>query len=175
MSKSQFSSELRAKIFQAFLSGETSAIALASKYNEIVAKYNISDSSVVRAWIKKYNANKKLRDYKPQKEVYMAEALRKTTKDERLEIVQYCLDHSRDYKGTVALYDVSYSQVYSWVRKFDDRGEEGLSDKRGGHKQDDELDELEQLRRENTWLKKQLKEEEMTVELLKKVKEYEGK
>ncbi len=96
------------------MSGETSAIALASKYNEIVAKYNISDSSVVRAWIKKYNANKKLRDYKPQKEVYMAEALRKTTKDERLEIVQYCLDHSKDYKCTAALYDVSYSQVYSW-------------------------------------------------------------
>ena len=46
------------------------------------------------------------------------------------------------------LYDVSYSQVYSWVRKYDAVGEDGLSDKRGYHKTDDEIDELERLRRE---------------------------
>ena len=42
------------------------------------------------------------------------------------------------------------------------------------HKTDDEVDELERLRRENLRLKRQLEEREMAVELLKKVKEFEG-
>ena len=37
---------------------------------------------------------------------------------------------------------------------------------------DDEVDELERLRRENVRLKRQLEEKDMTVELLKKVKEF---
>lgn len=58
--------------------------------------------------------------------------------------------------------------VYSWVRKYDAVGEDGLSDKRGHHKTDDEVDELEWLRRENLRLKRQLEEKDMVVELLKK-------
>ena len=100
----------------------------------------------------------------------MAEARRKTSLEERREIVEYCIAHNRDYKNTAAKYDVSYTQVYTWVRKYDESGEAGLTDRRGHHKTDDEVDELERLRRENFRLKKQLKESEMTVELLKKVK-----
>ena len=104
----------------------------------------------------------------------MAETRRKTTIEERKNIVEYCLSHNRDYKGTASLYNVSYSQVYSWVRKYDATGDEGLSDKRGRHKTDDEVDELERLRRENKRLKRQLEENDMLVQLLKKVKEFEG-
>ena len=103
----------------------------------------------------------------------MAEARRKTTIEERKEIVEYCLAHNRDYKGTASIYDVSYSQVYSWVRKYDINREDGLTDKRGHHKSDNEVDELEQLRRENKRLKRQLAENDMLVQLLKKVKEFE--
>ena len=141
---------------------------------ECSAKYGISDPSVLRRWISKYNANRELKDYDPKREVYMAEARRKTTIEERKEIVKYCIDHGRDYKGTAATYDVSYTQVYSWVRKFDANGEDALIDKRGHHKTDDEVDELERLRRENLRLKRQLQERDMTVELLKKVRELEG-
>ena len=49
----------------------------------------------------------------------------------------------------------------------------GLMDRRGHHKTDDEVDELERLRRENLRLKRQLEEKDMVVELLKKVKEFE--
>jgi len=104
----------------------------------------------------------------------MAEARRKTTIEERKEIVKYCIEHDRDYKGTASLYDVSYTQVYSWVRKYDADGEDALIDKRGHHKNDDEVDELERLRRENKRLKRQLEEKDMLVTLLKKVKELEG-
>ena len=49
----------------------------------------------------------------------MAEARRKTTFEERKEIVDYCINHNRNYKNTAAKFDVSYSQVYSWVKKYD--------------------------------------------------------
>ena len=104
----------------------------------------------------------------------MAESRRKTTIEERKEIVEYCINHKRNYKDTATLFDVSYSQVYSWVKKYDLNGEDALSDKRGHHKADDEVDELERLKRENARLKRQLKEKDMLTELLKKVKEFEG-
>ena len=142
--------------------------------DDIVAKYNISSRSVLIRWIMKYNANMELKDYEPKREVYMAEARRKTTLDERKEIVEYCISHDNDYKGTASKYDVSYNQVYSWVRKYREKGQEGLEDKRGHHKTDDEVDELERLRRENLRLKRQLEERDMLCELLKKVRELEG-
>ena len=140
---------------------------------EVVAKYNISAQQILRNWIVKYNANRELKDYCPKREVYMAEARRKTSIDERREIVEYCISHHRNYKETASIYDVSYSQVYSWVKKYDAYGEEALTDKRGRHKSDEEVDELERLRRENIRLKRQLEEKDMLAELLKKVQEFE--
>lgn len=141
--------------------------------NDIIARYGISSRSVLRQWIKVYNANRELKDYNPKQGVYMAEARRKTTFEERKEIVSYCISHSRNYKDAAIKYDVSYSQVYSWVKKYDAAGEAGLTDKRGHHKTDGEVDELERLKRENLRLKRQLEERDMAVELLKKVKEFE--
>ena len=82
----------------------------------------------------------------------------------------YCIDHNYNYKDTAARYGVSYSQVYSWVKKYDAVGETGSTDKRGHHKTDDEVDGLERLKCENLRLKRQLEEKDMVVELLKKVK-----
>lgn len=104
----------------------------------------------------------------------MANSRRKTTIEERKEIVKYCIENNKNYKQTASLYDVSYSQVYTWVKKYDVDAEEALIDKRGHHKTNEQVDEIEKLRRENSRLKKQLEEKDMLVELLKKVKELEG-
>ena len=141
--------------------------------DDIIARYGISSRSILRRWIMEYNANRELKDYNPKQGGYMAEARRKTTFEERKEIVSYCISHSRNYKDAAIKYDVSYSQVYSWVKKYDAAGEAGLTDKRGHHKTDGEVDELERLKRENLRLKRQLEERDMAVELLKKVKEFE--
>lgn len=53
------------------------------------------------------------------------------------------------------------------------QAEEALTDKRGCHKTDDEVDELELLRRENARLKRKLEEKDMLAGLLKKVQESE--
>ena len=159
-----YSTEFKMELVKKYISGEASSVDLAHQYD--------ISSGLLRNWIRRYNANIELKDYNPKQEVYMAKARRKTTIDERKEIVNYCIEHNRNYKETAALYNVSYSQVYSWMKKYDSDGEEGLIDKRGHHKLDDEVDELERLRRENVRLKRQLEEKDMAVELLKKVKEF---
>ena len=164
----RYSKEFKRQCVEAVIRGEGSI-------DEITAKYNISHHSVLRSWIMRYNANMELKDYDPKREVYMAGSRRKTTQEERKKIVEYCISHEKDYKNTAALYDVSYSQVYTWVKKYTVDGEAGLSDRRGHHKTDEEVDELERLRRENLRLKRQLEERDMLVELLKKVKEFEGR
>lgn len=161
-----YTKEFKQMVVEEYLDGAGSAFKLA-------AKYKISAADILLRWVKLYNANRELKDYDPKREVYMADARRKTTIDERKEIVEYCLNHNHDYKGTASIYDVSYSQVYSWVKKYDATGEDGLTDKRGHHKSDDEVDELERLRRENARLKRQLEEKDMLTELLKKVQEFE--
>ncbi len=163
-----YSKEFKIRCVEAVISGERTL-------NEVVAKNNISSKKILKGWVKRYNANRELKDYDPKPEVYMAESRRKTTQEERREIVEYCLSHGKDYKNTASRYDVSYSQVYSWVRKYSTEGVSGLEDRRGHHKSDDEVDEMERLRRENIRLKRQLEEKDMLVELLKKVKEFEGK
>lgn len=162
---SSYSKEFKIKVVEEYIRGEGSSIDLG-------IKYDIS-SGLLRKWIRMYNSHMELKDYNPKQEVYMAESRRKTTIEERKEIVDYCINHNRDYKNTAAKYNVSYNQVYSWVKKYDANGEDGLTDKRGHHKTDDEVDELERLRRENLRLKRQVEEKDMVVELLKKVKEFE--
>jgi len=164
----RYTKEFKTKCVERYLTGQMSV-------DEIVAKYGISSKAVLREWIKRYNANMELKDYDPKREVYMAESRRKTALEERKEIVEYCISHGRDYKNTAALYNVSYSQVYTWVKKYAADGDAGLEDRRGHHKSDEEVDELERLRRENLRLKRQLEERDMLVELLKKVREFEGR
>ena len=161
-----YSSNLKIEAVEAYISGEASI-------EEICFKYSILSTSILRRWVKKYNSNIELKDYEPKWEVYMAKSKRKTSKEERLEIVKYCIDNGRNYKQTAERYEVSYSQVYSWVKKYDDNGENALTDRRGHHKTDEEVDEVERLRRENNRLKRQLEEKDMVVELLKKVQEIE--
>ena len=161
-----YSSDFKMMCVEAVLSGEGSV-------DDIVAKYNVSSREVLRNWIKLYNTNKELKDYDPKREVDMADARRKTTLEERKEIVEYCIAHNRDYKGASSKYGVSYSQIYSWVKKYEAFGADGLTDKRGHRKTNEEVDELESLRRENLRLTRQLEEKDMVVELLKKVKEFE--
>ena len=163
---SSYTKEFKIMVVEEYIAGGISAF-------ELAAKYKLSGADVLLRWVSLYNANRELKDYSPKREVYMADARRKTTIEERKEIVAYCIEHGRDYKGAASIYDVSYSQVYSWVKKYDSNGEDGLTDRRGRHKTDDEVDELERLRRENARLKRQLQEKDMLAELLKKVQEFE--
>ena len=99
---------------------------------------------------------------------------RKTTQEERSQIVAFCIEHGKDYGLTVETYKVSYQQIYSWVRKYEAGGVDGLVDRRGKSKPEDELTEAERLRQENRMLQAMLKDKEMEIALLKKLRELRG-
>ena len=99
---------------------------------------------------------------------------RKTTQEERAQIVAFCIEHGKDYGLTVETYKVSYQQIYSWVRKYEVSGVDGLVDRRGKAKPEDELTEAERLRQENKILQAKLKDKEMEIALLKKLRELRG-
>ena len=166
LNNKSYTKDFKLQVVEAYITEQSSL-------EELIIKYDISSTTQLRNWILMYNANRELKDYNPKREVYMAEARRKTTIEERKRIVEYCIDHERNYKDTASLYNVSYSQVYSWVKKYEANGNDALTDKRGHRKTDDEVDELERLRRENLRLKRQLEEKDMLTELLKKVREFE--
>lgn len=161
-----YTKEFKIMVVEKYIAGEMSV-------TDLCAKYGIRAHNTLQRWISLYNSDMELKEYNPKQEVYMAEARRKTTIEERKEIVEHCISHQCNYKETAALYAVSYSQVYSWVKKYDVNGIDALTDKRGHHKTDEEVDELERLRRENLRLRRQLEEKDMLTELLKKVKEFE--
>ena len=163
---SSYTAETKKQAVEEYLQGKGSL-------REISRKYHIPNKETLRQWVEVYNSNRELRGYDPRPEVYVA-MRKKTTKEEREEIVRYCLEHGKDYKGTAAKYEVSYSQIYQWVRHYEEQGEAGLEDRRGKRKSDDEVDELERLRRENLRLKAELQKSERLNLLLKKVKEFEG-
>ena len=164
---SSYTKEFKINVVEDYLSGNGSL-------EDICNKYQIPSDYTLRQWIAKYNDLKELEDYKPRPEVYTKMAYRKkTTQEEREEIVKYCIEHNKDYKGTAAHYDVSYSQVYGWVQKYLEKGTDGLTDKRGKRKDESELTEVEKLRRQNKILEAKIRELEMESVLLKKVEEIE--
>ena len=167
LKNSSYTKEFKTKVVEDYLSGGGSQ-------EEICNKYQITGHGVLQDWIAKYNDLRELKDYIPKSEVYTKMAYRKkTTLEEREEIVKYCIEHNNDYKNTAAVYDVSYSQVYSWVQKYRENGADGLSDKRGKRKEESELTEVEKLQRQNKILEARIRELEMESVLLKKVQEIE--
>ena len=167
LKNSSYTKEFKINAVEDYLSGNGSI-------DDIRNKYQIPSHSTLRKWIAKYNDLKELEDYLPRSEVYKKMAYRKkTTQEEREEIVNYCIEHNNDYKGTAAHYDVSYSQVYGWVQKYLEKGTDGLTDKRGKRKDESELTEVEKLRRQNKILEAKIRELEMESVLLKKVEEIE--
>ena len=164
---SSYTKEFKIQVVEDYLSGGGSQL-------EICNKYQIPSHTTLYNWIAKYNDLKELDDYIPRPEVYTKMAYRKkTTQEEREEIVKYCIEHNKDYKNTAAIYDVSYSQVYSWVQKYLKKGSDGLTDQRGKRKEESELTEVEKLRRQNKILEARVRELEMESVLLKKVQEIE--
>lgn len=99
---------------------------------------------------------------------------RKTTKEERIEIVKDCLASEKNYGEMALKYKVSYQQVRTWTQRFEEMGEDGLEDRRGKRKKDQApRTDFEALEIENKRLKHQLYMAEMERDLLKKLKEIE--
>lgn len=160
-----YTKEFKKKVILEYLSGKQSV-------SDLRAKYNISGKSTIQGWLKKYNNHIEITDYNPKPEVYMTNTL-KTTYEERIEIVKYCLSHDRDIKATATKYGCKYAQLYQWLRKYELNGENALIDKRGKRKQEDELTEMEKAQHKIAQLEREKEEYRMKYELLKKAEKLE--
>ena len=99
---------------------------------------------------------------------------RKTTFQERITIVKDCLENGSNYGETAIKYNVSYQQVYTWVKKFSQLGEDGLEDRRGKRIQKQEArSEIEELKIKMAKLEHELYMTKMERDLLKKLEELE--
>ena len=139
---------------------------------EILKKYQIRSDTQLRKWIKKYNGHEELKTSGTGGTVIMTKG-RKTSFDERVEIVQYCIAHDHNYAETAAKFGVSYQQVRSYTVKYEACGVDALQERRGRSKPIEEMSELEKLRAENRLLRAEKERAEMEASFLKKLEEIE--
>ena len=161
----RYSKSLKLQAVQDYLSGEYSL-------RECCRKHGISDTKVLRQWIKRYTSGRAIKS--TSKGTSTMTKGRKTTHKERLEITQYCLAIDKNYQETAEKYQVSYQQVYQWVQKYEKDGSGGLIDRRGrGLESKSNLTDAEKLVLENKALAERNKYLEAEIGLLKKLEEIE--
>jgi transposase len=114
----KYSSELKLQAVQDYLSGDY------SQY-QIIDKYKIASRTQLASWINKYNSHSSFRSYENGGAGAMTKG-RSTNWEERIEVVL----HNHDYLNTSETYQVSYQQVYQWVKKYETGGEDALKDGR---------------------------------------------
>ncbi|MEA4827079.1 MAG: helix-turn-helix domain-containing protein [Clostridium sp.] len=148
-----------------YLGGEVSL-------REICRRYGISSNSILRKWIKKYNGHGTLKSHNSQGDKIMTKG-RKTTFEERIEIVSFCIENNYNYQMASEKFQVSYQQIYTWVKKYEEYGSESLLDKRGNRKRLEELSETEKLAAQLKLLEAENNRLKMENDYLKKLDEIE--
>lgn len=118
----RYSSELKIRAVNFYVAGKGSL-------TETCKVFNISSTSVLRRWINLYTSGQDIKS--TSKGRNPMKPGRKTTIQERIEIAQYTIANEYNYQEAAEKYQVSYQQVYSWVRKYKKDGEESLHDRRG--------------------------------------------
>jgi len=162
----RYSVELKTAAVEAYLQGQGSL-------REICQRLSIRSPKQLRDWIKVYNGHKDFRATSSLgRGIYMTKG-RKTTLEERIEIVSYCIAKGKDYAATIEKYKVSYSQIYSWVRSYETKGPDGLIDRRGKLKSPEEMTEKELLHAKIKMLNAEIKHRDMEIAVLKKLQEIE--
>lgn len=161
----KYSKETKYSAVLEYISGITSQ-------EEICKKYRISSKTQLQRWILWYNGHKELKDTRSGGNKLMTKA-RKTTFDERIEIVKFCIANDKNYALTMSQYNVSYQQIYLWVRKYEQKGIDGLIDGRGKAKAESDLTEIDRLKAKNQILEAEKKRLEMEINVLKKLQEVE--
>ena len=136
----------------------------------IAAKYKLRSKRQLQRWIKVYNSGRGFQR-KMTGGSRMKEA-RPTTVEERIQIAKDCIANGGNYGEAALKFNVSYQQVYQWVKKFKEKGEAGLEDRRGKRLKDQTpRTREEELEIEIAKLKHELYMTKMERDVLKKLDE----
>lgn len=138
----------------------------------ICKKYGIHSPAQLSRWLLKYNNSQELKASGTGRYTIMTKG-RKTTFNERIEIVQYCITRSHNYAETAEKYQISYQQARNYTVKYESGGIEALQDNRGKRKPENQMSELERLRAEIKLLKAEKEQAQMEMLFLKKLEEIE--
>ena len=159
-----YSEETKLTAVKEYLSGSGSV-------QEICKKYKIRSERQLRNWIQVYNSG---RDFKKMSGGSRMKDTRKTTQEERVQIAKECIENGNNYGEIAIKYQVSYQQVYTWVKKYKELGEAGLEDRRGQRTaQQEPRTEEEKSRVRVAQLEHELYMTKMERDLLKKLEEIE--
>ncbi|MBQ8936040.1 MAG: transposase [Oscillospiraceae bacterium] len=159
-----YSEELKLQAVSEYRAGAGSLL-------EICKKYRIRSKRQLMNWIKVYNSG---RDFKKMSGGSRMKNTRKTTLEERVRIAKECIENSNNYGEIAIKYQVSYQNVYTWVKKYRELGEAGLEDRRGQRTaQQEPRTEEEELRIRIAQLEHELYITKAERDLLKKLEEIE--
>lgn len=161
-----YSDEIKIKAATDYIEGKGSLY-------DICARYKISSHSVLLRWIKKYNNGHKVFKSQNNKGDTIMTNRRKTTYEERIDIVSFCVANANDYNLAARKYKVSYQQVYTWVKKYNQDGCDALVDRRGKHKTFEELSETDKIVTQLKLLEAENRRLRMENDFLKKLEEIE--
>lgn len=160
-----YSAQLKTQAVIDYLDGKGSL-------DDICIKYKISAIGILQQWIKKYNGHKIFKSHSTKGDKLMTNG-RKTTYEERIEIVSFCIANAHDYNLTANKFNVSYQQVYTWVKKYNKDGYTALVDRRGKNKSFEELSESEKFSAQLKLLEAENRRLKMENDFLKKLEEIE--
>lgn len=160
----KYSVAFKEEVVRAFLNGEGSLDSLTSRFH-LRSETQISD------WILRYNRDKTMAAFPSRKQVLTMS--RKTTLEERIEIVEYVTEHKHTYSEAAKHYHVSYQQARLWVLKAKEYGYEGLVDGRGRRKPEEELTDLDKANLRIRQLESQVEDMKLMAAFIKKFKEIQ--
>jgi transposase len=105
---------------------------------------------------------------------------RRTTFEERLEIVNWVIANNMNYKEAASRFQIRYALVYKWTKDYEKKGAEALRYKKRGPKAKSAVDEssLSEVERLKLALEREQalrKRAEFELEVLKKKEEFEQK
>jgi transposase len=166
-----YSKEFKLSVIEEYNSGKYSLADLSAKYN--------MPTGVIRKWVNKWYNGMEIEDYNPKGDVYTMKS-RRTTFEERLEIVKWVIENDMSYKDAADKYAITYALVYRWTRAYIDKGPEALKHQKRGPKPKSKMDEsklteVEKLKLELESEKALRKRREFELEVLKKKEEFERK
>lgn len=162
-----YDKELMLTVVDDYLSGSYSLANLSAKHNLAV--------SVIQRWVNKWYNEIEAKNEALKGDVYTMKS-RKTTFEERLEIVTWVIENGLNYKEAAEKYGVTYALVYKWTRAYIDKGQEALEYKKRGPKvkiDESNLSYIEQLELEIKRKDLLLKEKLLEIEVYKKKEQIE--
>lgn len=165
------SEEFKLSVLEEYKSGKYSV-------SDLAVKYNLSTGALSR-WIQKWYDDIEIKNNISKGDLNTMKS-RKTTLEERIEIVKWIIDNNMNYIDAADKYTLNYALVYKWTQAYITKGPEALEYKKRGPKSradidDSGLNEIDLLKIELEKEKALRKRREFELEVLKKKEEFERK